>query len=54
MGMLVNHPEYGTGKIVALSREGVRRQASVVFFADGKERRFMLIHAHLQPVVSES
>ena len=52
--MLVNHPEYGTGKIVALSREGVRRQASVVFLADGKERRFVLLHAHLQPVQAES
>ncbi|MFO0906384.1 MAG: 3'-5' exonuclease [Pirellulales bacterium] len=49
LGMLVEHPEYGTGKIVALSREGVRRQANVVFQADGQERRFILIHSHLRP-----
>ncbi|MFO0870932.1 MAG: UvrD-helicase domain-containing protein [Pirellulales bacterium] len=54
LGMLVRHPEYGTGKIVALSREGLRRQASVVFLTDGQERRFVLLHAHLEPIESDA
>ncbi len=54
LGMIVEHPEYGTGKIVALSREGMRRQANVVFHADGQERRFILIHSHLRPVGSDA
>ena len=31
-GMLVSHPEYGSGKIVALSGRGLKRTASVDFF----------------------
>jgi DNA helicase-2/ATP-dependent DNA helicase PcrA len=48
-GMHVEHPQYGLGQIIALSGEGPKRRASVRF-ADGSERKFVLIHADLRPV----
>ncbi len=47
--MLVNHPEYGTGKIVALSGEGKKRKANVEFF-NGKSSAFVLLHSKLRPI----
>ena len=48
MGMSVEHPEYGTGRIIDLSGSGVKRVATVDFPSLGK-RRFRLSHADLQP-----
>lgn len=48
-GMLVSHPEYGSGKIVALSGRGLKRTASVDFF-DGSQKKFRLAFSTLQPI----
>ena len=50
--MIVTHPEYGSGVIVALSGEGVKRTATVRFFGAAGQRKFRLVHSHLQPVKS--
>ncbi len=52
IGMLVNHPEHGLGKVLALSGNGVKRSATVQFFDSTRERRFILVHSQLQPVKS--
>lgn len=49
-GMSVLHPEHGLGTIVALGGEGPKRTATVHFEKEGRERRFFLIHAKLEPV----
>jgi DNA helicase-2/ATP-dependent DNA helicase PcrA len=48
-GMLVRHPEYGLGKILALSGTGVKRTATVAFAQGAGEKRFILVHSKLQP-----
>ena len=48
-GMVVLHPEYGLGKIVALSGGGPRRTATVAFGSAG-ERKFVLAQSALLPV----
>ncbi len=48
-GMVVNHPEYGAGQIVALSGNGMKRQATVRFFNSG-EKKFRLAQSPLRPV----
>lgn len=48
-GMAVVHPEFGPGKIVALSGNGKGRRATVQFATAG-ERKFVLIHSPLRPV----
>jgi DNA helicase-2/ATP-dependent DNA helicase PcrA len=48
-GMLVRHPEYGLGKILALSGTGTKRTATVAFATGAGEKRFILIHSKLQP-----
>ena len=48
-GMTVEHPEYGPGTIVALSGEGVKRNAVVRFFSDQAERSFRLAFSDLVP-----
>ena len=54
-GMLVQHPEYGIGTIVALSGQGIKRSAVVRFFKGGNpERKFMLAYCQLTPVQSET
>jgi len=52
-GMLVEHPEYGNGLIIALAGVGVKRAATVRFFRGSSEKKFMLAHANLKPVASE-
>ncbi|MEO8495491.1 MAG: UvrD-helicase domain-containing protein [Planctomycetota bacterium] len=52
IGMLVNHPEHGLGKVLALSGNGTKRTAAIQFFDSTRERRFILIHSQLQPVKS--
>ena len=54
IGMLVNHPEHGLGKVLALSGSGSKRTATVQFFDSTRERRFILVHSQLQPVKSSS
>ena len=49
-GMVVTHPDYGSGTIVALSGAGVKRMASVRFFGESTERRFRLAFSGLRPV----
>lgn len=46
--MAVVHPEYGPGKILALSGSGKNRRATVLFATVG-EKRFILAHSPLQP-----
>jgi DNA helicase-2/ATP-dependent DNA helicase PcrA len=48
-GMLVRHPEYGLGKILALSGSGVKRTATVAFAQGAGEKRFILAHSKLAP-----
>jgi len=49
-GMVVLHPEYGLGKIVALSGNGPRRSATVQFAAVAGEKKFQLSQSPLRPV----
>jgi DNA helicase-2/ATP-dependent DNA helicase PcrA len=51
LGMLVKHPDFGLGKIVALGGGGAKRQATVAFASSAGERKFMLIHSNLRPAV---
>jgi DNA helicase-2/ATP-dependent DNA helicase PcrA len=53
-GMIVRHPNYGLGKIVALSGNGVKRKATVVFAAGAGEKRFLLVHSPLRPAGNNS
>ncbi|MDX1963965.1 MAG: 3'-5' exonuclease [Pirellulales bacterium] len=48
-GMVVLHPEYGLGKITALSGRGIRRTATVKFATGAGEKKFLLAHAPLRP-----
>ncbi|HMO14742.1 MAG TPA: UvrD-helicase domain-containing protein [Pirellulaceae bacterium] len=48
-GMIVSHPTYGTGKIVAMSGIGKKRQATISFF-NGKRQTFRLSFSGLRPV----
>jgi DNA helicase-2/ATP-dependent DNA helicase PcrA len=48
-GMVVMHPEYGVGKITALSGAGIRRMATVVFPGGSGEKKFMLVNSPLRP-----
>ena len=47
-GMEVTHPEYGPGKVIALSGVGPRRTATVEFAAG--ERKFVLAQSPLKPM----
>ena len=49
-GMLVRHPEYGLGKIVALSGSGARRTATVAFASSAGEKKFVLQQSPLRPL----
>ena len=49
-GMVVKHPDYGLGKVVALSGSGARRSATVAFASSAGQRRFMLMHSELRPI----
>jgi DNA helicase-2/ATP-dependent DNA helicase PcrA len=51
-GMVVEHPEYGAGTIIALSGEGAKRNAVVRFFGDLSERTFRLAFSDLAPAES--
>lgn len=49
-GMIVRHPEYGLGKIVALSGVGARRMATVAFTSSAGEKKFVLGQSPLRPL----
>lgn len=49
-GMIVRHPEYGLGKIVALSGVGARRMATVAFTSSAGEKKFVLQQSPLRPL----
>ncbi len=51
IGMPVTHPEYGLGKIAALSGSGAKRKATVNFAAAG-QHRFFLKESALRPARS--
>jgi DNA helicase II / ATP-dependent DNA helicase PcrA len=48
-GMTVAHPEYGPGKIVALSGSGKNRRATIQFATVG-EKKIILAHSAVRPV----
>jgi DNA helicase II / ATP-dependent DNA helicase PcrA len=48
-GMIVEHPQYGAGSIIALSGDGPKRTATVRFLKDNQERKFRLIFSDLTP-----
>jgi DNA helicase-2/ATP-dependent DNA helicase PcrA len=48
-GMVVQHPIYGLGKIVALSGGGAKRKATVMFASGAGEKHFLLAHSPLRP-----
>ncbi|HEV3136457.1 MAG TPA: 3'-5' exonuclease, partial [Pirellulales bacterium] len=51
-GMVVRHPEYGLGKVVALSGSGARRSATIAFASFAGQKRFMLAQSQLRPAKS--
>jgi DNA helicase II / ATP-dependent DNA helicase PcrA len=48
-GMLVRHPEYGLGKVVALSGGGLRRTATVAFASGVGQKKFVVGQSTLRP-----
>ena len=53
-GMLVRHPEYGLGKILALSGAGAKRSATVAFASNAGQKKFQLVHSPLRPAKNGS
>jgi len=47
-GMTVTHPEYGPGKIVALSGAGKNRRATIQFATVG-QKKIILAHSSVRP-----
>ena len=45
----VRHPEYGLGKVVALSGAGLRRTATVAFIAGAGQKKFVVSQSNLMP-----
>ena len=50
--MVVQHPEFGLGKITSVSGEGAKRSANVAFFSSDREKTFVLAFSELRPVKS--
>jgi DNA helicase-2/ATP-dependent DNA helicase PcrA len=48
-GMVVSHPDYGSGEIIALSGEARTRTATVRFYGSAGEKKFRLAHSPLLP-----
>jgi len=53
-GMIVKHPTYGLGKVVALSGSGERRTATIAFVAGAGQKKFVLASSPLRPTKSTS
>ena len=49
-GGLVRHPQYGLGRIIALSGFGAERQATVEFHPPAGQMKLLLIDSRLRPV----
>jgi DNA helicase-2/ATP-dependent DNA helicase PcrA len=49
-GMTVWHPDYGTGRLVAVSGSGLKRTVQVRFGRDEDVKHFLLAHSPLEPV----
>jgi DNA helicase-2/ATP-dependent DNA helicase PcrA len=49
-GMVVRHPQYGLGRIVALSGSGIARKATVDFASSAGRKKFVLYASPLRPV----
>ncbi len=49
-GMVVRHPKFGLGRIVALSGQGPQRKATVEFSSQAGSRKFVLAKSDLRPV----
>ena len=52
LGMLVNHPDYGPGKMIALSGSSDKRTATVQFLNPPQTKKFRLAHSLLRPIAS--
>ncbi len=50
LGMLVKHPQYGPGKVMALSGKENKRTATIQFLNPPEQRKFRLAFCELQPV----
>jgi DNA helicase-2/ATP-dependent DNA helicase PcrA len=50
-GMIVMHPNYGVGKIVALTGAGDKRTASVQFATEPAPLKFRLAFSPLRPAM---
>jgi DNA helicase-2/ATP-dependent DNA helicase PcrA len=48
-GMVVRHPDYGLGKIIAIGGTGPKRAATVLFASAAGDKKFLLIHSQLVP-----
>ncbi len=48
-GMVVKHPEYGLGKIIALSGKNEHRRATVAFASSAGQKTFVLYKSPLRP-----
>jgi DNA helicase-2/ATP-dependent DNA helicase PcrA len=46
-GLLVQHPEYGLGKILAASGTGSKRTVTVAFVSGAGQKKFLVIHSPL-------
>jgi DNA helicase II / ATP-dependent DNA helicase PcrA len=51
-GMVVQHPTYGLGKIIALSGGGAKRKATVMFASGAGEKHFVISQSPLRPAGS--
>ena len=49
-GMLVRHPQYGLGRVIALSGSGSGRKATVDFASRAGRKKFVIARSPLQPV----
>ncbi len=49
-GMIVRHPEYGLGRVIALSGNGPKRQATVDFASAAGRKKFVISRSPLRPV----
>ena len=47
--MVVKHPEYGLGKIIALSGMNENRRATVAFASQAGQKTFVLYKSPLRP-----
>jgi DNA helicase-2/ATP-dependent DNA helicase PcrA len=50
-GMLVTHPEYGEGTIIAANGTGAKRRVKVQFERGGDPQSFVIAHSALEPVL---